>query len=267
MCFWRQNLKRFLNDTKKYWNYMIYAAKSQLKAEVANSHLNWIWWILEPFCSMLIYVFVFGFLFKNKQEYFSVFIFIALALWDNFNRCVRAAVTIVRQNKAIISRVYMPKHALIISTMMVNLFKMGIYLLIVLVMLLYYRVTIDYHILFIIPVILIAEIFTFGCCCILAHLGVFIDDMSNMINILLRFVYFLTGVFYNIEVNIPKPYSTILLRCNPLAMFINDMRSCLMYQKSPDWMMELIWLCIAIVISIIGVATVYRYENAYVKVI
>ena len=53
-------MNRFIKDTKKYWKYTIYAAKSQLKTEVANSYLNWIWWILEPFCFMLIYAFVFG---------------------------------------------------------------------------------------------------------------------------------------------------------------------------------------------------------------
>ena len=60
------SLKRFINDVKKYWNYTRYAAKSQLKTEVANSYLNWLWWILEPFCFMLIYAFVFGMLVRNK---------------------------------------------------------------------------------------------------------------------------------------------------------------------------------------------------------
>ena len=66
-------MKRFASDIKKYWNYMVYEAKSQLKAEVANSYLNWIWWILEPLCLMLIYAFVFGFLFKHKEENYNVF--------------------------------------------------------------------------------------------------------------------------------------------------------------------------------------------------
>ena len=55
-------MKRFINDTKKYWKYTLYAAKSQLKTEVANSYLNWIWWVLEPFCFMLIYAFIFGYM-------------------------------------------------------------------------------------------------------------------------------------------------------------------------------------------------------------
>ena len=51
---------RFISDVKRYWAYTLYAAKSQLKTEVANSYLNWLWWIINPFCFMLIYVAVIG---------------------------------------------------------------------------------------------------------------------------------------------------------------------------------------------------------------
>ena len=67
---------RFINDVKKYYNYTIYSAKSELKSEVSNSYLNWIWWVLEPLCFMMIYAFVFGVVFNSKEEYFLAFIFI-----------------------------------------------------------------------------------------------------------------------------------------------------------------------------------------------
>ncbi len=34
--------RRLFNDIKKYFHYSVVSAKSQLKAEVANSYLNWI---------------------------------------------------------------------------------------------------------------------------------------------------------------------------------------------------------------------------------
>ena len=55
-------MSRFFRDLRKYWNYTFYSAKSQLKTEVANSYLNWAWWVIEPFCFMLIYAFIFGLL-------------------------------------------------------------------------------------------------------------------------------------------------------------------------------------------------------------
>lgn len=260
-------MKSFVADMKKYWKYTIYSAKSQLKTEVANSYLNWIWWILEPFCFMLIYAFIFGYLFQRKQEYFNVYIFIGLAVWDFFNRCIKSSVRMVKRNKSIVSKVYLPKYTLIVSDMMVNAFKMFICLIIVFGMLVFYRIPVDWHLIFIIPVLLVVILFTFGCCSILLHLGVFIEDMANVINIVLRFVFYLTGVFYNIEASFPEPYTSILLKGNPLAAFINALRDCIMYRSIPDISVLAAWLAIAFILSVFGVWNIYKNENTYVKVI
>ena len=84
--------------------------------------------------------------------------------------------------------------------MMVNGFKMLICFGLSLGMIIYYKVPIGWQALYAIPSLITILIFTFGCCCILLHLGVFIDDMANVINIVLRFVFYLTGIFYNINI-------------------------------------------------------------------
>ena len=56
-------MQKFFQDIKKYYKYIIYSTKSNLKTEVANSYLNWLWWIIEPLCFMLIYTFIFSVVF------------------------------------------------------------------------------------------------------------------------------------------------------------------------------------------------------------
>ena len=103
--------KRFFTDIRKYFHYSIVSARSQLKSEVANSYLNWLWWILDPLCFMLIYTFIFGYVFQAREPYFPVFIFIGLSMWDFFNRMVTGSIKIVKNNKAIVSKVYLPKYS------------------------------------------------------------------------------------------------------------------------------------------------------------
>ena len=79
-------VKKFFSDIKKYGQYMVYAAKTDLKAEVANSYLNRLWWLLEPFFSMLVYVIVFGNLMGNSIENYPTFVFSALLMWCFFRR-------------------------------------------------------------------------------------------------------------------------------------------------------------------------------------
>ena len=81
--------KRFRDDMKKYWKYAVYSSKAQLKSEIANSYLNWLWWVLDPLCFMLIYVFMFGYVFKSKEQYFAIFVFVGITLWDFFKTMIK----------------------------------------------------------------------------------------------------------------------------------------------------------------------------------
>ena len=260
-------MDRFINDIKKYYNYTIYSAKSELKAEVSNSYLNWIWWVLEPLCFMMIYAFIFGVVFNSKEEYFLVFIFIGITGWDFFNRNMKNSVKMVKANKSIVSKVYIPKFVLIFSKMLVNGFKMMICFGIVVLMMIVSRVSITWNVLYIIPVMITLWIINFGFMTILLHFGVFIEDLSNIVNIVLRAVFYMTGIFYSIESRIASPYSDILLKCNPIAFLLSSFRKCLLYGDRPSLKVLLLWIVVGLIISIVGVKTIYKNENSYVKVI
>lgn len=264
-----KRMKRFLNDTKKYYKYAIYSAKSKLQSEVASSYLNWLWWVLDPICFMLIYTVIFGVVFNAKEQYFPVFIFIGLTMWDFFNKTLVQSVKIVKANKSIVSKVYLPKYVLVMVRMFVNGFKMLISFGIVLVMMLIYRVPISLNILYMIPIMLTLFLITFGCSTIVLHFGVFVQDLSNVINIVLRLLFYMTGIFYNVETRLAKfaPWNKILLHCNPMALLLTSARRCMIYDQIPARKFLLLWFLLGIVLSAIGVKIIYKYENSYVKVI
>ncbi|WP_455539628.1 ABC transporter permease [Terrisporobacter sp.] len=260
-------MDRFINDVKKYYKYAIYSAKSELKSEVANSYLNWVWWVLEPFCFMLIYTFIFGYVFKSREKNFPIFVFIGIMGWDFFSKNVTQSVKMVKRNKSIVSKVYIPKFILIFSKMLVNGFKMMISFGIIVIMMLFFKVKISLNVLYIIPTIILLWIITFGCMTILLNLGVFIEDLANIINIALRALFYMTGIFYSIEARIPAPYSKVLLKCNPMAFILSSLRSSLLYCETPGRKLMLLLMVIGIAICAIGVKIIYKNENSYVKVI
>ena len=257
-------LNRAFNDLKKYFRYSVVSAKSKLKAEVANSYLNWLWWILDPLCFMLIYTFIFGFVFNAKEQYFPVFIFIGLSMWDFVNKTLLGSVKTIKLNKAIVSRVYFPKFILVLSKIWVNGFKMMISFGVVLLMMLVFRVQLSRNVLFFIPVLLILVLFTFGCACFVMHYGVYVEDLSNVLNVALRFLFYATGIFYNIETRIPQ-VGGLLNKVNPVAFLITAMRQSLIYGETPDWRLLLLWLAVSVVLVLLGLRNIYKEENSYVK--
>ena len=260
--------RQFFADLKKYKSYMICAAKAELKTEVADSYLNWVWWILEPFCLMLVYTFIFGFVFDKSEAYFPLFIFIGLTLWNFFSVNERKSATIVRRYKSVVSRVYLPKVVLLIVNMMTTVFKMCISLMIVVVMMIFFRVKLSYHILFIFPGMVILMILTFGLMCFEMHCGVYIDDLKKVNDIVFKLLFYLTGIIFNIDQRIGKNYpglATILGKWNPVAYLISSVRNALIYNQSPNWKWMLIWLVISLLLCMAGIRLVYRNENNYVK--
>lgn len=258
---------RFFKDLYKYFDYLIFATRSQLKAEVTNSYLDWIWWVLEPFCNMIIYTIIFGYVFNAAEEHFMLFIFIGITMWNFFARTLNGSVKIVKANKGIISKVYIPKHMLLIKLMFINAFKMFVSLGLVFVMLFVYRIRVSGYVFLFIPILMVLFIITYGMACFLVHYGVYIEDLANVVSIVLTMVMYFTGIFYSISKRFPEPYGEIFLKYNPVAFLIDATRNVILYASSISVVELLVWFGFSIIIAAIGTKLIYQKENNYVKVI
>lgn len=256
-----------VRDVKSYKNYIIYSGKSGLKAEIANSHLSWLWWILDPLLFMMVYSFISLVVFRKSEPYFPAFVFIGLSLWTFFERTVKGSVKIIRSNKDIVSKVYLPKYILIMVRLIMNGFKMLISFSLVIVVMALYRVPLTWNALYFFLIMAMVLFVTFGFSTFMLHFGVFVEDLYNVMNVVLKLLFYMSGIFYSITNRVPEPYLTIMLKLNPMSLAINDMRSVLLYSEGPHVGALLVWLCIGIFLSFYGIYTIYKYENSYVKVI
>ncbi len=260
-------LRSFFINIKKYYKYAIRSAKAELKSEVADSYLNWLWWVIEPLCFMLVYTFVFGYIFKASEEYFAVFIFIGLAAWEFFNRMLNGSVKLITKNRDLVTKVYLPKYILLLSKSFTYLFKLMISFIIAFVLMFFLKVPLTLNILFIIPILIVLYILSFGLGLILMNLGVFFDDLANLVNIGLRLLFYISGVFYSIESRLGSGFSTVLLKANPIAFLMQEFRNTLIYGMHPDFLFLFIWLIIGVLLTILGINLINKNENSYAKVI
>lgn len=258
---------RLTKDLKKYKNYIFFAIKSGLKAEVAGSYLNWIWWVLEPFCFMLIYATVFGMIFESSEENFPIYIFIGNTVWAFFSKCLSSSVSLIKQNETVISKVYVPKYVLLLVEMGINAFKMLLNFVIVAIMLLVFKVHVSGYILYAIPVLITIFIITFAFGTFLMHWGVYIEDLSYVVSIVLNMLMFFSGVFYSVETRLDPPYGAIVGHVNPIAFLMTSLRNAVMYNRSPEIPVLLLWFIIGIFLSFAGIGLLYKNENNYAKVI
>ena len=265
-------LKRFFKDLVKYKKYLVCSTKASLKGEVAGSYLAWLWWILDPFFFMLIYKFIAESVFNRPLKNAALFVFVGLTVWNYFSRRISVSTTLLKSNKGIVTRIYLPKYLIYIREMMVDAFKMSISLAICFVLAIYYIFTkgyasipLDWHVILIFPCLLMLTIVIFGFGLLLMHFGVYLQDLSKIVKIVLRLVFYLSGVFYDIA-EIGK-YGQWLLNINPAALAMEGCRNALMYQAQPDWLMVAIWTAVGLIMSYIGIIVIYKNENNYGKIL
>lgn len=260
-------VKKFLGHFRKYRDFMDFSARADLNAEVANSYLNRFWWILEPLFNMLVYVVVFGKVMGNSVQNYATFVFSALLMWNYFNKIINYSVKLVRNNRDIITKVYVPKFVLLFSNMILNFYKLLFSLTVLVIMLAVFRVHIGPCILGVIPAFILMVLLAFGTGMILLHFGVYIDDLAYAVNILLTMLMFLSGVFYNVFTAMSYPLNVLLISLNPVALFIDVMRNALLYNTVVHVPLVCMWLIISLILCYTGVHTVYRNENSYVKIV
>lgn len=260
-------VKKFLGHFKKYKDFMDFSARADLNAEVANSYLNRFWWLLEPLFNMIVYVVVFGRVMGNSVQNYATFVFSALLMWNYFNKIINYSVKLVRNNRDIVTKVYVPKFVLLFSNMILNFYKFLFSLIVLVVMLVIFKVHIGLCILGIIPAFVLMLLLSFGIGMILLHFGVYIDDLSYAVNILLTMVMFLSGTFYNVFTTLSYPLNVLMICLNPVSLFIDVMRNALLYNTIVHVPLVCMWLIISLILCYIGVHIVYKNENSYVKIV
>lgn len=260
-------LNRFFVDTQKYAAYAFYTAKAEIKSRVNSSYLNWIWLILEPFCFMLIYAFIVRIIFRSNEPYFPAFVFIGLSAWNFFTRTISASTNIVKSYKGIIIRTYIPKYVLLYTRILRNGFDASISFIIAFILMIGYKVPFTWNILSFFPLLILLFLITFSISTIVLHFGTFIDDLSKVVAILMRLLFYMSGIFYSVATRVPAPYGALLSHYNPAAFIINEMRNVLLFNTPLNLKWYCIWFAISIIVSAIGIYLIYKHESKYAKVI
>ena len=107
---------------------------------------------------------------------------------------------------------------------------------------------------------------------IMMHFGVFIEDLSNVVTVVLQLGFYLSGIFYSIDSRLGgRLLGKILIYGNPVALVMSDMRYAMMGETLGygefHFLALGIWTAIGLLVSWIGIRVIYKFENSYVKII
>lgn len=214
----------------------------EVKRKYARSYLGIVWSVLNPLMSMAVMSMIFSAMFRRSIENFPIYYLTGTIFWQMFSGATNSAMTALVDNKTLLMKVKMPKQTFILARVYTALTNFGYTCIAYLFMLLIFRIELSWTmVLFIFPVFF-TLLFSMGVGYLLAILYVFFGDIKHLYSVVLTLWMYLCAIFYPVT-QLSQQMQTII-GMNPIYVFIDFSRQCVMYQTVPQpivWLKMFLW--------------------------
>jgi len=208
-----------------YRQLILELAFRDLKLQYQKPFLGFLWMLIIPFSTAIIYKILFSDFFHvtNGEYPFLIHLITALLPWNYFVCSVQGANKSILNSKNIISQTPFPKYLMPVSIIVVNLINFLPTILIIVGFLIVFKVKISLFIIFLPLVILIQTGIILGLSFMAAGLQVIYRDIEYIIQILLMALFFLTPSVYTYTelTRNSNPYVIKFYLLNPLVGILN----------------------------------------------
>lgn len=239
-------------------------ARYNIESDYLETKLGAVWIALQPLLMTFVYSIVFALLLNRQPRggapYISFFLS-GMILWTFFSNSLTQATNLIATKANLISQIKFSADVLIFVAFVEKLVDFIVSSLILVVLNSYYGFfpTMNY---FYLPVLFLTFFFiTLGGMLVMAPLGVFIQDISQIISIALRFMFYFSGVL--ISSDMLPDRAAKYLDINPLFFIIESFRNILLYNETPDIALLFLWLAASIVILLFGFWFFKRFDGIF----
>jgi lipopolysaccharide transport system permease protein len=231
-----------------------------------------LWSFLNPLLMLLVYTFVFSVVFKvrwgtdnDSNTQFALLVFTGMMVFNLFSECLTRAPGLILSHVNYVKKVVFPLDMLPCVMLGAVLFHT----------LVSFAVWLLFHLLafglppptaLLFPLVLLPLVlFTLGLSWVLASLGVYLRDVSQVIGVLMSALLLMSAVFYPLSA-LPEAYRHWLY-LNPLTLVIESSRDVLIWGVVPDLGLWLIELSVALGVAFLGWAWFEKTRPGFADVL
>lgn len=244
----------------------------ELKARYKNSVLGFVWSLLNPLAMMVVFTLVFTVMVPaTNLKNFPIFFLCGFLPWQFFTTAITSGMHSLVFNSNLVKKVYFPREVLPIASVIANLVNFLLALVVLFGALLVTRTNLSPYLWLLPVVILIQTCFVLGVAFLLSTLNVFYRDTGMIMDVALQAWFFLTPIFYPIEV-LPRSFQIagltldihrLMYILNPIASLIAAYRDLLYwgYRTNMDFFLRT--AVSALIVLIFGYWFFLRYSRRF----
>ena len=234
-----------------------------LKDKYVNSRLGIIWAVVNPVLTMLAISFVFTKVMKTDIRHYPLMVLSVFLPWIFFNSSISESTTSIKRNFGMLSQFIFPRDIIPVSVVLSNFTVFLIGFTIMMPVFITFNIEILRY-LFLVPLIMFLHlIFILGISILFSVVNIYFTDLSQLLNIGLMFLFWMTPIFYPVAM-IPKDYQWIIF-VNPGACYVVIYRA-LLYDGSAGTMcMWLLAASFALISLMAGYVVFTKKESDMLK--
>lgn len=272
--------KRKLIDInfKEIWQYrdlLLLFVKRDVITVYKQTILGPLWYFIQPLFTAITFTLIFNKVANIETGSVPPFLFnlAGISVWGYFRSCLNATSDTFKSNAAIFSKVYFPRIISPLSTVISNLVKFGIQLLVFFAFYVYYRYqggdfAIDRSIILFPVLILMMAMLGLGLGMIISSLVTKYRDLKFLVSFGVQLLMYVSAVMYPLALIQEKlPKIAWIVEYNPMAYIIETARYMLLGEGTISSPGILYTVGMTIMILFIGIIIFNRTEKNFIDTV
>jgi lipopolysaccharide transport system permease protein len=246
--------------------------KRDLLARYQGSVLGLAWLLITPILMLILFTLVFHGIFGMKWPSaqtqspieFALFLFVGLSVFQFFADVINRSATLIISQPNLVTKVVFPLWVLPIAASLATSVSLMINIGLLLIAVTFMQGA-SWVWLWLPMMVLPLFIFMIGIAWLLAAIGVYLRDLSQILSMIVTALMFLSPIFYPLSA-VPEAWQSWFM-LNPLAVVIEQFRQVLILQLAPDMGSLVLMYLLAITIAIVGWFSFAKLQKGFADVL
>jgi ABC-2 type transport system permease protein len=239
----RVSLTQRLRDIWLYRELLVGLTRKELRVKYKNSVLGFLWSMLNPATSLLVFYIVFQVILKSGIPYFAIYLISGILVWNLFSTALPQSTASVVTNSQIVKKVAFPREILALSSVgaaLIHFFLQSVVLLVFLAV--FDRGPAVAYLPLLIPALMALLLLTASLGVLFAAINVKLRDTAHLLEIGLTVWFWATPIVYQYRlvrdkvITSPRGfthYLFILWRLNPVTPIVLTFQRAIYGATSP----------------------------------
>ena len=256
-----------MHDLWEYRELVYFLIWRNVKIRYKQTALGASWAIIQPFMTMVVFSLFFGKLAKVPSDNvpYPIFSFAGLVPWTFFANSLSLASNSLIGSAHLITKVYFPRLAIPIATVLSGVVDFAVAFLMLLVMLQYYGMTPTVRMAWLPMLLLLAFVTSLGVSLWLSALSVEFRDVQHVMPFVLQFWLFATPIAYSSNM-LSEPWRT-LYGLNPMVGVVEGFRWALLGTNTAPGPIIIVSSLAALIVLIGGAFYFRRMERTFADMV